>query len=80
MNTTIELSFAELCLICEMASQYSKKIDERINDYEYNDIYEKMGINTDEFLKIWKRKQKETMDLWKKMEEAESKAVYGEAK
>ena len=68
MKTTLELSFTEICLICEMAAAYSRKIDDRLADYEFNNIYEKMGIDTKKSLEYWDRKQKETMALWEKME------------
>ena len=75
MKTTLELSYAEICLICEMAAVYSRKIDDRIADYEFNNIYEKIGIDTKKSLELLDKKQKETMALWGRMEIAQKEML-----
>ena len=81
MKTTVELSYKELCLICDMAKEYYDKTQSQITVYKnMNDLYDEIEIKTDEFLKLWERREKETMELWEKMEKAQKNALYGEVK
>lgn len=67
MKTTLELSFDEICLICDMARTYTRHLDEHI---EFN---KKMNLPTD-----WSvREIDKTYNFWEKIEKNKTAMIRG---
>ncbi len=74
MKTTLELTYDELCLICEMANKFVDKLD---NDIYFQkdvikDLYEEFDDKVDERIKQLETKQKNTFQLWTKIEKVKT--------
>lgn len=79
MKTTLELSFDEICLICEMANKFVDKLD---NDIYFQkdvikDLYEEFDDEVDERIKRLETKRKNTMELWEKIEKVKTIMIGG---
>jgi len=79
MTTNIELTYDELCLICEMANKFIDKLDNDI--YLQKDVikelYEEFDDKVDERIKRLKTKQKNTFQLWTKIENVKKMMIGG---
>lgn len=79
MKTTLELTYKELGLICEMANRFVDKLD---NDIYFQkdvikDLYEEFDDEVDNRIKRLEIKEKNTMELWEKIEKAKAEMIKG---
>lgn len=79
MKTTLNLTYEELDLICEMANKFVDKLD---NDIYFQkdvikDLYEEFDDEVDNRIKRLEIKEKNTMELWEKVEKAKAEMIRG---